>query len=385
MKLSDIKLNPGNPRLIKDERFKRLVQSISDFPKMMSLRPIVIDSDGVILGGNMRYRALKELKYKEIPDEWVKRAEELTDDERKRFIIEDNVPFGEWDWDILANEWDKDELVAWGLELPDAWGETSPTQGLTDPDAIPEDVDPVCKPGDIWRLGGHRIMCGDSTKIGDVEKLMSGEKADMVFTDPPYGVDYEGKTKDKLKIKNDSGDETSLLAIISSSFDNTDLAIREGAYCFATVPAGPLHILFADDWKRRGWLRQIMVWVKDSMVLGHSEYHYQHEPILFGWKPGGERLKNTDRTKTTVWSFDRPKASREHPTMKPVEMWAYGITQHTNPKDGVYDPFCGSGTTVISCEKTGRRCFGMEIDPHYCDVIIKRWEDFTGNKAEKLN
>jgi len=157
---------------------------------------------------------------------------------------------------------------------------------------------------------------------------------------------------------------------------------HDGEPCLrlATVPAGPLHLVFAKDWKDRGYLRQIMVWVKDSMVLGHSEYHYRHEPILFGWKPG-ERYKNSDRTRTTVWEFDRPKASREHPTMKPIEMWCYGIYNHTDKGDIVYEPFSGSGTTIIACEKMNRKCRAIELEPKYVDVAVKRWEDVTGKKA----
>lgn len=152
----------------------------------------------------------------------------------------------------------------------------------------------------------------------------------------------------------------------------------------ATVPPGPLHLIFAGDWIEREWLRQIMVWNKDCMVMGHSEYHYKHEPILFGWKPG-DRLKSKDRTKTTVWDFDRPKRSKEHPTMKPVAMWEYGVQNHTKKEDLIYEPFCGRGTTIIACEKTNRKCYGMELDPKYCDVIISRWEEYTGKKAKVDN
>jgi site-specific DNA-methyltransferase (adenine-specific) len=160
-------------------------------------------------------------------------------------------------------------------------------------------------------------------------------------------------------------------------FDAADKVTRSGAYWLATVPAGPLHGVFFNDWKRRGYLRQVMVWNKDSMVMGHSEYHYKHEPILFGWKPGN-RLKNSDRTKTTVWDFARPKASREHPTMKPVEMWSYAIKNHTKPGDAVYEPFSGSGTTIIACEQLGRKCRAIEISPGYVAVALQRWADATG-------
>jgi len=256
-------------------------------------------------------------------------------------------------------------------------------KGLTDPDDLPDedDVETRCKRGDIWQLGRHRLMCGDSTVITDVERLMNGKKADMVFTDPPYGVAYQGKTADALTIENDDLPPEKLKELITKWFNCVDAVTRGGAYLLATVPAGRLHLLFTDDWNNRGWLRQILVWNKSAMVMGHSEYHYKHEPILFGWKPG-DRLKNSDRTKTSVWDFDKPTANRIHPTMKPVEMWEYGIKNHTNKNDLLYEPFGGSGTTLIACEKNDRICYGMELSPEYCDVILKRWEDFTGNTAE---
>jgi len=250
-------------------------------------------------------------------------------------------------------------------------------------DEVPEPpVDPITKPGDLWILGEHRLLCGDSTDAAQVGKLMGGGQADMVLSDPPYGVSYVGKTKDALKVENDELDEEDLTALVVAAFDNAEASCRAGAYWYATVPARPLHILFADDWKRRGILRQIMVWAKDSMVLGHSEYHYQHEPILFGWIPG-DRHKNSDRTRTTLWQYDRPKANREHPTMKPVALWAQAVTDGSRQGEIVYDPFLGSGTTLIAAEQLGRKCYGMEISPAYCDVIVKRWETLTGKKAER--
>jgi DNA modification methylase len=250
-------------------------------------------------------------------------------------------------------------------------------------DEVPEPpVDPITKPGDLWLLGEHRLLCGDSTDADQVRKLMGGGQADMVLSDPPYGVSYVGKTKDALTVDNDALDEEALTALVCKAFDNAEANCRPGSYWYATVPPGPLHILFADDWKRRGILRQIMVWAKDCMVLGHSEYHYQHEPILFGWVPG-DRHKNSDRTRTTLWQYDRPKASREHPTMKPVALWAQAVQDGSRSGEIVYDPFLGSGTTLIAAEQLGRKCYGMEISPAYCDVIVKRWETLTGKKATR--
>ncbi|GAF99231.1 unnamed protein product, partial [marine sediment metagenome] len=280
---------------------------------------------------------------------------------------------GDWDLDALANNFDLSDLVEWGFEEGEFGLGEIESEGNTDEDAVPETPeDPETKLCDLYKLGKHRLLCGDATDVQAVERLMDGELADMVFTDPPYGVGYEGKTKDKLKIKNDSMSELDFSDFIMAIFNGVDIAMRDGAYILMTAPPGPQQITFLLDWKKRGWLRQIMVWNKDSMVLGHSEYHYKHEPIIFGWKPG-ERLKCTDRAKTSVWDFDRPKKSKEHPTMKPVEMWVYGINNHSLSGNIIYEPCGGSGTTLIACEKTSRVCYGMELDPKYCDVIVKRW------------
>ena len=186
MKLSAIHLNPKNPRLIKDDRFKKLCNSIKEFPKMMKLRPIIVDADGMILGGNMRFKALKELGYKEVSDEWIKRDGELTEDEKQRFIIADNIGFGEYDWDILANEWDEQELDDWGLDIPDF---AFKQEVIEDDYEIPDEIETDIVLGDLFEIGQHKLLCGDSTKTEDVAKLMNGEKADMVFTDPPFDLE----------------------------------------------------------------------------------------------------------------------------------------------------------------------------------------------------
>lgn len=227
------------------------------------------------------------------------------------------------------------------------------------------------KAGDLWLIGEHRLLCGDSTKAEDVSKVMGGGMADMLLTDPPYGVSYVGKTADALTIENDALDDEELASLVLSVFNNAQSICRGGAYWYATVPAGPLHLIFANDWKQRGILRQIMVWAKDSMVLGHSEYHYQHEPILFGWIPG-KRHKNPDRTRTTLWKYDRPKASHEHPTMKPVELWMQAVRDGSIQGESVFDPFLGSGTTMVACQNLNRKCRGIEISTNYCAVILER-------------
>lgn len=382
MKVSNIKPNPNNPRTIKDANFEKLCKSITEFPKMMELRPIVIDAQGMVLGGNMRLKAIQHLGMKEVPDTWVKFADQLTPDEQRRFIIADNVSGGDWDIEDLAANWDKEELNEWGLELE--WP-AEPLEATEDDYQIPDEIETDIVIGDLFEIGVHRLLCGDSRDSDLVAKLMNGEKADMVFTDPPYGVDYVGKTKDALKIESDDCSPDKLKEFVTAWFSNVDLATREGAYLLATVPAGPLHLIFANDWVERGWLRQIMVWNKSSMVLGHGEYHYKHEPILFGWKQGGKRLKNTDRTKTTVWDFDRPSASREHPTMKPIKMWEYGLNNHSKIGDVIFEPFLGSGTTMVAAHQLNRKCYGMELDPKYCQVIVDRMRKLDPTLIIKKN
>lgn len=374
-----------NARTHSDAQVAQIAASIKEFG---FCNPVLIDAEAGIIAGHGRVLAARKLGMTEVP---CIRLGHLTDVQRRAYILADNrlAELAGWDTEMLALEiadlrLDDVDLELLGFDddgLRDLLGEDDQEQGLTDPDATPDvPVTPVCKPGDLWILGNHRLLCGDSTKEEDVARLMAGEMAKMVITDPPYGVSYVGKTKDALKVENDDVPPDELKLMCEKWFDNVDKVLADGGYVLATVPPGPLHLIFADDWKSRGWLRQIMVWNKDSMVLGHSEYHYKHEPILFGWKPG-DRLKNQDRTKTTVWDFKRPKASKDHPTMKPVEMWSYAITNHSKKEWLLYEPFSGSGTTIIACEQTGRRCYAIEISPAYVDVAVRRWQDFTGQIA----
>ena len=376
-KISEIKPYALNAKQHPESQIKGLVESINRFG---FTQPIVIDKNKTVIIGHGRLEAAKQCGLSMVP---IIMRDDLTDQEVKALrLIDNRIAETGWDAELLhldLKDFDFD-FAPFHIDFDDIVVELEEFQSDVDPDDCPEvdEVEPRAKLGDVWILGDHRLMCGDSTKEADVVKLMDDKKADLVLTDPPYGVSYIGKTKDSLKIENDDLNENQLTELINKSFNNAYSISREGAYWMATVPAGPLHLNFASFWKDVGVLRQIMVWVKDSMVLGHSEYHYQHEPILFGWKPGGHRLNNPDRTRTTVWEFPRPKRSTEHPTMKPVELWSKMIDDCTKNDDLVYDPFLGSGTSIISAQKTNRKCYGMEIDPKYCDVIIKRWEDYTG-------
>lgn len=414
MNIKQIKLNNANPRQIKDTAFKKLCKSVKEFPKMLALRPIVVDRDGTILGGNMRYRALLSLGYKEIPDEWVRYADTLTDEEKRRFIIEDNVEFGEWDIEALANEWDTDDLSDWGVEVPDL--ERSALQEAEEDDFNEEEVtESVCRNGDVWQLGDHRLMCGDSTSENDVALLMDGNKADLLLTDPPYNVDYEGS--DGQKIKNDKMGDSAFLNFLTDAFTAANNVLRPGCaiYIWHADSEG---YNFRSAFKAAGWtLRQCLIWVKNSLVLGRQDYQWKHEPCLYGWKDGAahyftnsrsetttiedegldfEKMKKnqrvqllkdiySDKVETTVIHENKPARNAEHPTMKPIRLLARLIRNSSRQGQNVLDTFGGSGSTLIACEQMNRTCYTMELDPHYCDVIIARWEKLTRKKAVKIS
>jgi site-specific DNA-methyltransferase (adenine-specific) len=250
-------------------------------------------------------------------------------------------------------------------------------------DEVPEPpVDPITKPGDLWTLGDHRLLCGDSTKAEDVERLMSGAKADMMLTDPPYNVAYEGGSKKRTAIQNDSMDADSFRSFLSSCFRCAFDSMQPGA---------AFYIWHADTegYNFRGavidcgqQIRQCLVWAKDNSMFSRQDYHWKHEPCLYGWKEGAAHSWHSDRKQTTVLEFARPSRSDEHPTMKPVALFAYLAGNSSCKGQLVYDPFLGSGTTLIAAEQLGRKCYGMEISPQYCDVIVKRWETLTGKQAE---
>lgn len=371
IKLKDIKCNDSNPRTIQKERIEKLKSSIQSFEKMMTLRPIVVNKDSMILGGNMRYLALKELGYTEIPEEWIKRAEELTEEEQRRFIIADNVGFGEWDWDTLANEWDPEQLEEWGLELP-GWDDEETAEAEEDDYEVPDQITTDIFLGDLFEIGPHRLLCGDSIEVDSYSKLLDGKLIDLVITDPPYNVDYEGKTKDKLKIKNDKKSKESFREFLREFYTSLFTFANHGC---------PIYVFHADSEGESfrgamiegGWkLAQCLQWVKSSMVMGRQDYHWKHEPILYGWKEGAAHKWYSDRKQTTVIEFDRPNRNAEHPTMKPVGLLGYFLNNSSKKGDIICDPFGGSGSTMVASHETGRICYAVELDPKYCQVIIDR-------------
>lgn len=261
-----------------------------------------------------------------------------------------------------------------------------PFEGLTDPDEAPAPVEePYVKPGDLWVLGEHRILCGSSTEPGDVDRLMAGEKADVMWTDPPYGVEYVGGTKDKLTIQNDSA--SGLPDLLRGAFGLAPL--RPGAPFYIAHPAGPQSLEFLLAVVDVGWvIRQGLVWVKNTFVLGRSDYHYRHEPIIYGVVPGAEGRFGRggvgwygDNAQDSVFEVDKPARNAEHPTMKPVELIEAMLRNSATKGSIVYEPFAGSGSTIIACERLGMACRAMEIDPRYVQVAIERWQAFTGRQA----
>jgi len=362
--LSEIKPNPNNPRVIKGPSFKKLVESIKTFPEMMAARPIVVDKNMVVLGGNMRLKALQELGRKEA---FVYVAD-WDDVKNREFIIKDNVGFGEWDWDMLANEWENEELIDWGLDVVGFPKDEATEDDYEVPDTIETDI----ILGDLFQIGEHRLLCGDATIVTQYKKLFGDERADVVLTDPPYNVAYEGKTKDALTIKNDKqGDDVFYKFLCGFYTSAAEYAKAGGAWYVwhADSEGANFRKAMVDSGVS---LRQCLMWVKNSMVMGRQDYHWQHEPCLYGWKEGAAHSWYSDRKQTTILNFDRPSRSTEHPTMKPIPLLAYLLGNSSKSGDLVSDPFLGSGSTMVASHQLERKCYGMELDPKYCQVIIDR-------------
>lgn len=375
---------PKNPRVLKDEKFNKLKKSIEENPEMLGLRELLVypmdDGTFVIIGGNMRYSAMQDLKYKEAP---CKIIDAGTPVERLRaYTIKDNNNYGEWDLDMLANEWDLDELNSWGLDLDFSLKQGD--EAVEDDYEEPENLEPRTKRGDIWQLGEHRLMCGDSCNEEDVKRLMDGELADLFLTDPPYNVNYEGATKDKLKIQNDSMDDESFRGFLTDAFLSAN-AVMKGGAAFYIWHADSEGFNFRYAVKSVDWqLRETLIWNKNQLVMGRQDYQWKHEPCLYGWKSGAGHAWYGDRKQTTVINFDKPQRNGEHPTMKPVGLFGYLMQNSSKEGDIILDSFGGSGTTIIASEQLNRRARVMELDEHYCDVIVDRWQELTGKEAVKL-
>jgi DNA modification methylase len=389
--INPAKYNPRKDLRPGDPEYEKLKRSIEEFG---FIEPLVWNRrTGCLVGGHQRYKILLEQGVTEVECSVV----DLDEAKEKALNIALNKIGGDWDYQKLAVLLEDIKLTGLDVELTgfdsaeidklmsDFLYEMEPEDDHFDLEEELEKIEePVTQKGDVWLLGKHRLLCGDATSAEDVNRLMNGEFASMVFTDPPYNVDYVGKTKDALKIKNDKMGNQQFYQFLLDSFSNM----------FAvTQPGGGIYICHADSeginfrsaMVDSGWnLKQCIVWVKNTIVMGRQDYHWQHEPILYGWKPGQAHQWMGDRKQSTVWEFDKPSRNGDHPTMKPLGIPARGIKNSSKVGGVVLDLFLGSGSTLIACEQTGRICYGMELDPKYCDVIVRRYEEYTGQKAERV-
>lgn len=361
-----------NNRTHPQQQIDRIANSISLFGFN---QPIVVDESNTILVGHGRWAAAKKLGMVKAP---VLLRAGLSEADKRAYRILDNKLQNDSSWDLnnlelelgflednafdLA-EYGLDDLKSLFPDLPDPEVQEDDGAG-----ALPEET--YLKLGDVIELGPHKVFCAD---IASFDEDLSSP-ADMWITDPPYGVSYVGKTKDALKIQNDDLSQDGLRQLWDAATDYALRNIRVGGACYASVPAGPPSFIFFSCWLERDVFRQELCWIKDSMVLGRSDYHYKHEPILYGWKPGAAHFFTKDRTRVSTLEYARPKRSSEHPTMKPVELWAE-LIRNSSPAGGtVLDTFLGSGTTLIAADQLNRICYGMEISPKYCQVILERYQ-----------
>lgn len=408
LSLKDIDINegqieglPANPRNWTKDELKSLAHSLVETPELFEMRcPIVVPHDGryVVLGGNLRIAAARENKEKEVTC-FVFNSTSI--EKMKQIVIKDNGAWGKWDYDALANEWSDLPLSDWGIpvweESPQETAAAAGEEKQATEDDFDENKDAIavkCKRGDVWVLGDHRLMCGDSISLDDVKKLMGGVKADMVFTDPPYGVSIGSKNemlnsvhktgRCTQNIENDTLSAEDLRGLIVGAMTNAMLSCEPDACYYVTSPqGGDLGLMMQEAMRDAGLpVRHILIWRKNTATfsLGRLDYDYQHEPIFYTWTEKHHNYRKGDN-RTSVWDYDKPRKCDLHPTMKPVELVANCMKDGTLLGDKVLDLFGGSGTTLIAAEQLGRKCFMMELDPHYCDVIIARWEKLTGKTA----
>lgn len=366
VKLSEIKNNPNNPRILKDDKFAKLVKSIQDFPKMLEIRPIVVNSDMIVLGGNMRLKACKEAGLKEVP---IVLADDLTEDEQKQFIIKDNVGFGEWDWEIIANEWDANLLEDWGLDVPDFSVTEEPTAEEDDYE-MPDELQTDIVLGDLFEIGEHRLLCGDSTDSDQVAKLMNGEKADMVFTDPPYGIGFDkqdqkiGKSQKYGAVLNDHDNTTAIDSFnLCFSMGIENMFFWGANHYSNALPSSPCWVI----WDKQGG---------KHVTYADVELCYTN-------------INSPARMFTHIWDGFRKDSEkgekRIHPTQKPValisEIWNFFNLKF----NVVIDLFLGSGSTMVAAHQLKRKCYGMELDPKYCQVIVDRMRKLDPTLVIKKN
>ena len=402
VKLSEIKNNPNNPRILKDDKFAKLVKSIKEFPKMLEIRPIVVNSDMIVLGGNMRLKACKEVGLKEVP---IVLADDLTEDEQKQFIIKDNVGFGEWDWDMLANEWEADLLEEWGLDVPD-FGITEEPSAEEDDYEMLDEVQTDIVLGDLFEIGEHRLLCGDSTDSDAVQKLMNGEKADMVFTSPPYNGNtsvgfHQSSKKNSLPTSplynnNESDNKTSEEYIkFNADIFNT----------IKTIASDDLVILYNINYNRNSPddyidvvnqgrnifnLVETIIWEKSMAISLAGDNLTRIIEFIFVLYNGNDKPKlnktHTNECIKNLWSISNIGANHEtHKACFPIKLVEQGINVYAKENALLYEPFTGSGTTMVAAHQLNRKCYGMELDPKYCQVIVDRMKKLDASLVIKKN
>jgi DNA modification methylase len=359
VKISDVKVNPNNPRLIKDDKFAKLVQSIKDLPQMLAIRPIVVNTDMVVLGGNMRLKACKEAGLKEVP---IIIADNLTEEQQREFLIKDNVSGGEWDWQMLANDWDTEQLNDWGLDIPNFEPEQV-LEAVEDEFEVPDggiETDIVL--GDLFEIGEHRLLCGDSTDSDAVAKLMDGDKADMVFTDPPYGIAYDNEERwNGIEKQNNSTKRNKGKMILGDAEDfNPSFLLSFFSYCKEIFIWGMQY--YPEHLGRGGCI----VWNRKV----ESQKDVPHADFELCWSK-----QERNKMAWITWGGFKSKEKGEerlHTTQKPIELAAWFFNNWGKEKDLVADLFLGSGSTMVASHQLKRKCYGMELDPKYCQVIVDR-------------
>jgi len=376
IKLSNIKPNPNNPRIIRNEKFEKLKRSIEEFPEMMELRPIVIDETNTIIGGNMRFRALQELGKKEVPNNWIKKASELTEDQKKRFVITDNASFGEWEWEAIKSDWDLGFVADWGVDIPEF--EAEKIEAKEDDYEMPDEIKTDIVLGDLFEIGEHRLLCGDSTDSDAVARLMGGDKADMVFTDPPYGMFLDTDYSQIKRSENSIGFKGNKVGnkyekIIGDNEDFTPELINT---IFASFPK----------------CKEVFIWGADYFVDLLPNYGKDGSWLVWNKRSSDAQQKGIGNCFELCWSMskhkrfvldfewfgflskDDPKEARNrmHPSRKPSKLIARMVNEFCKDARIIVDIFLGSGTTMVAAHQLNRKCYGMELDPKYCQVIIDR-------------
>lgn len=364
-----IKLNPNNPRVIKDAKFKRLVNSIREFPEMLEKRPVIVNKDLMILGGNMRFKACLEAGLKEIPiiiADW-------SEEKQREFIIKDNDPAGEWDWETLANEWNVEELAGWGLDVP-----RFVTEATDDAYEIPNEIQTDIVMGDLFEIGEHRLLCGDSTVAADVVRLLGPSKPSLMITDPPYGVNYDASWRVEAGVNKPWQNRAEGKVTNDDRSDWTETwKLSPADVCY--IWHGGVHAqIVARSLEAAGFIiRSQIIWNKPSLVMGRGHYHWQHEPCWYAVRKGAKSRWIGDRKQSTIWDIQNMHISQgnvddgktKHSTQKPVECMARPARNH---EGDVYEPFAGSGTTMVAAHQMKRRCLALEISPQYCQIIVDR-------------